>query len=123
MCYLLSDKLSEKIRKSAPVNVIFTTGTLKTALPSLKPATPKELSSRVIYQFTCSSCNACYVRQVSRNLKTRINEHLKEKAPVGQHLRTCGSLHSLYLKIIDKCYNVLTLVTLKSLYNAMLNLF
>ena len=93
---------------------------LKTALPSLKPATPKELSSRVIYQFTCSSWNACYVGQTSRHLKTRVNEHLKEKAPVGQHLRTCGSLQSYDLKIIDKHFNVSTLVTLESLYIAML---
>ena len=90
----LSDKLSEKIRKSAPVNVIFTTRKLKTALPRLKPVTPKELSSRVIYQFTCSSCNACYVGQTSRHLKTRVNEHLEEKTPVGQQIRICGSWHS-----------------------------
>ena len=115
-----SDKLSEIIWKSDPVNVIFTTRKLKTALPSLKPATPKELSSRVIYQFTCSSCNACYVGQTSRHLKTRVNEHLKEKAPVGQHLRTCGSLQSYDLEIIDKHYNVSTHVTLESLYIAML---
>ena len=37
---------------------------------------PFHLRSRVVYQFTCAGCNACYVGETFRHISTRIREHL-----------------------------------------------
>ena len=43
---------------------------------SCKDTLPKSLKSYVVYQFTCAGCNACYIGETKRHLKTRIEEHL-----------------------------------------------
>ena len=43
---------------------------------SCKDSIPKFLQSYVVYQFACASCNACYIGETRRNLKTRTEEHL-----------------------------------------------
>ena len=43
---------------------------------SVKDPVPFHLRSRVVYQFTCAGCNACYVGETFRHISTRIREHL-----------------------------------------------
>ena len=62
----------------------------KTVLPSLKPPIEKELRSGVVYQIKCPRCQACYVGQTVRHLKTRIAEH-RYRGPVKEHFSICGS--------------------------------
>ena len=45
---------------------------------SCKDSTPKFLQSYVIYQFSCSGCDACYIKQTKRHLRIRIEKSLKE---------------------------------------------
>ena len=40
-----------------------------------KDVIPSDLKSSVVYHFKCSSCNATYVGQSKRQLRTRISEH------------------------------------------------
>ena len=42
---------------------------------SFKDRTPDALKSMVVYQFTCSGCNSCYIGETSRHFSTRIKEH------------------------------------------------
>ena len=42
---------------------------------------------RFVYKITCPRCTACYVRQSSWHLQTRIREHTKNPGPVTIHLR------------------------------------
>ena len=42
----------------------------------VKDGIPHNLQSMVIYEFCCSSCNARYVGQTTRHLKTRVAEHM-----------------------------------------------
>ena len=42
----------------------------------MKDPIPKDLRSCVVYKFTCSRCNSCYIGQTVRHLKTRVREHL-----------------------------------------------
>jgi len=37
---------------------------------------PKSLKSRVVYQFTCANCGACYIGETNRHFHTPVNEHL-----------------------------------------------
>ena len=43
---------------------------------SVKDPVTFHLRSRVVYQFTCAACNACYVGETFRHISTRIREHL-----------------------------------------------
>ena len=79
----------------APCNVIMTLRKLKTVLPSLKPQVEKPLRSGVIYKIQCAVCEAAYVGQTGRHLKTRLMEHLNPTAPVGKHLKECGTSVSI----------------------------
>jgi len=62
---------------------------LKTTLPSLKPPVEKFLRSGVVYEINCASCNAAYVGQTARHLRTRFWEHQKKDAPVRKHMDRC----------------------------------
>ena len=71
----------------------------KTVLPSLKPPVEKELRSGVVYKIECPRCQACYVGQTVRHLKTRISEH-GYRGPVKEHFIMCG-VSDIDLKYID----------------------
>ena len=40
-----------------------------------KDTVPRDLTSNIIYDFTCPSCKARYIGETKRNLKYRIAEH------------------------------------------------
>ena len=73
----------------APCTVVMTLRKLKTVMPSLKPPVEKDLRSGVVYQITCSRCQACYVGQTGRHLITRFREHKSRKGPVKTHFAQC----------------------------------
>ena len=56
---------------------------------SCKDSVPKFLQSYVVYQFTCAGCNACYIGETKRHLKTRTEEHLgkDENSQILKHLQ------------------------------------
>ena len=45
-----------------------------------KDKMPNGLRARVVYQFQCAGCNACYVSQTNRHFATRVHEHLHKKS-------------------------------------------
>ena len=87
-----SEKYASEIKKTGvQVKIIFTLRKLKTVTPSLKPPIEKALRSKVVYQFNCSRCEACYVGATSRHLQTRFKEHIQRKnGVVYKHLARCG---------------------------------
>ena len=113
---VISDNFARRIRKLADIKTIFTTRKLKTCLPSLKDAVPKELKSRVVYEICCSGCNARYVGQTVRHFQTRLGEHLKDTAPVGIHMKGCGAGYST--KILEQSNDPVKLLTLEALHIA-----
>ena len=42
----------------------------------LKIRVPRGLRSRVVYKFSCTRCNACYIGETIRHFSTCVNEHL-----------------------------------------------
>ena len=64
---------------------------LKTMLPSLKQSIEKPFKSGLVYLIKCAECNAAYVGQTARHLKTRVNEHQAPSKPVKKHFQECGS--------------------------------
>ena len=72
---------------------------------SLKDKIPSDLSAFVVYKFTCSSCNACYIGETARHMRTRVDEHLHSdtNSHVYKHLQenpTCK------LKCDSSCFSV-----------------
>ena len=88
---LNSDVLMRNMRAiTSSVSVIFITRKMKSVISILKDLTPKKFKSRVNYKLYCLGCHAFYLGMTSRHLKTRLGEHLKENAPVKQHLVECN---------------------------------
>ena len=85
-----TEDYANALRKlEAPCTVVMTTRKLKTLMPSLKPPVEKMLRSNVVYKITCPCCQACYVGQTCRHMKTRLTEHKSKKKPVGRHFKCC----------------------------------
>ena len=86
----ITDNVVRRLKScQIPIRTIITLRKLKTALPSLKPAVPKPMQSRLVYEITCPGCNSSYVGQTIRQLKARIAEHGNPTSAVGSHFSLC----------------------------------
>ena len=113
----ISDRFSRKLRTIAECATIFTTRKLRTALPPLKCGVSKDLFSGVVYKIVCSGCDASYIGQTARHVKTRFAEHLHKDSPLSGHLETCRPGARLVgPEVLDKCGNESKLLTLEALY-------
>ena len=93
-------------QSTAPIRIVLTTRKIKNCLPSLKTSIHKGMQSKIVYEFTCSRCNATYLGKTKRHLKTRIQEHKNRKHQVlYKHVNECGAEIGLEdFKIIDKTF-------------------
>ena len=78
---------------------------------NVKDQIPKFLKSFVVYKCICPGCNACYIRETTRDLSTRIKKHLEtdKKSYIFAHLvnnETCKALSTENcFEIIDSASN------------------
>ena len=81
------EKLCKRFCKSAKVKLVFSSNKFCQTF-SYKDSYPSALSSKVVYKFVCTCCNASYVGQTHRHLTTRIDEHFgkDKKSHIYQHL-------------------------------------
>ena len=63
---------ASRLKKLCDIPIIFTTGKLRTCLPTLKSSSDKNLKSHVVNKVTCNGCSSIYVGQTSRHDATRI---------------------------------------------------
>ena len=63
---------------------------------------PGGLHSRVVYNFTCAGCNACYVGETTRHFSTRVREHLAvDKAShIFKHLQMSRLMYNRLLSYL-----------------------
>ena len=63
----------------------------------VKDPIPGGLRSRVVYNFACAGCNACYVGETTRHFSTRVREHLvSDKAShIFKHLENSEHCRTL----------------------------
>ena len=57
-------KLANRLCKPIDLRLVFTTFKVRN-LFNVKDAVPEGLRTRVVYKFSCASCNACYVGETS----------------------------------------------------------
>ena len=76
------------------VSVVFTTHKI-IRYCSNKSKTPKELEANLVYQFTCHGCEALYVGETKRHLKTRLAEHRQQSrsSHIKNHNNSCNKRH------------------------------
>ena len=81
-------KLANRLCKPIDLRLVFTTFKVRN-LFNVKDAVPEGLRTRVVYKFSCASCNACYVGETSRHFSTRVREHLlsDRSSNVFKHLQ------------------------------------
>ena len=92
-------------QKLTNLQVVITTRTLESCLPSRKSAFSNDLKSRVVYKPSYIGCTSTYVGQTGRHLTTRIEEHKNADSPVGLHLQQFqleGNSADLSGEIIDR---------------------
>ena len=104
----------------APVVPVITLRKIRTFASTLKAKIPDEIASRVIYQITCPSCQACYVGQTDRHVRTRFGEHKTRKnEPVRKHFDTCAKRKAVFsdMGILHRTHkSIAFLETLEALY-------
>ena len=77
----------------------------------LKDDSPKEILSNVVYRFTCpSDSDTQYIGYTNRLLRERVNEHVRGKTAVSDHIAFCnGCLDNGVtinnFEILRKCRN------------------
>ena len=82
------NKLFEQYLPKCRIKVITKATVRLSSLFSYKDKVPGNLSSGVIYKFTCGTCNGTYIGKTKRHLKTRYCEHLGISALTGKPVRT-----------------------------------
>ena len=94
-----------------------------------KEKPPSDLTSNIIYLFTCLHCKMRYIGETHRNLSLRIPEHLglspRSGEPISKPSHSNIRLHSLQMahpcnkgdfKILHRSRNIQDLAILESLY-------
>ena len=79
---------------------------------SVKDSVPQGLRSRVVYKFSCASCNASYISETTRQLCTRVREHLlsDKSSHVYRHLQLSRACHN---SCDTECFTMLDSATSK----------
>ena len=98
-------KLANRLCKPIDIKLVFTTFKIKD-LFSVKDAIPKGLRTRVVYKFSCASCNACYVGETSRHFSTRVREHLLSDGSSHVHKHLLSS-ESCRASCSTDCFQIL----------------
>ena len=94
-----------------------------------KDRLPKCCQSSVVYKFSCASCGASYVGSTSRNLHSRIQQHLgksvrtgrflvkPDPSPIREHSLACDTLvNQEDFSVLGKTSSPLDLRILESLH-------
>ena len=61
--------LVNRFCKPVDIKLVFSTFKIKN-LFNVKDSLPDRLRTRVVYKFSCASCNACYIGETSRHFAT-----------------------------------------------------
>ena len=103
--------LVNRFCKPVDNKLVFSTFKIKN-LFNVKDPLPDRLRTRVVYKFSCASCNACYIGETSRHFATRVREHLSSdgSSHVFKHLQ---SSESCRISCSADCFTVLDSATTK----------
>ena len=104
----LRRKISRLLRKAYPCvdfRVVFRSGRHIEHFFPFKDRIPKNVCSHVVFKYSCSGCQACYIGKTSRHLLIRSREHLGI-GKKGQPIKTSPSAISEHIKQTGHCANL-----------------
>ena len=87
---LFRKRLQSCIRNTVPycsLRIVFQSKTRLSSLFRFKDIIPKEISSHLVYKFTCSCCNAAYYGESERHFFVRASEYLDMTSLAGKQVR------------------------------------
>ena len=81
----VSEAIARNIRKAGIQVHLRPTNTIRQKLVHPKDKLDKMEQAGVVYKIQCNDCQASYVGETERRLRTRILEHRRTSSPVGHH--------------------------------------
>ena len=99
--------MKEFCKENFNIKLVFNSFKIKDYF-SYKEPILDDLTSFLLYKFSCAGCSSSYIGKTCRHFKIRIEEHIKKDImpPIFKHLHctaTCfDSYNSLSFKLIDK---------------------
>ena len=105
-------KLANQSWKPIDIRLVFTTFKMKNVF-NVKDAVSEGLLTRVVYEFSCANCNACYVGEISRHFSTRVRGHLLSdtSSNVFRHLQSSESCRASCTQIASRYWTLQLLST------------
>ena len=90
----LRQLLKHYCKADLDIKLVFSTFKLRNMF-SMKDSVPQGLHSRVVYKFSCAGCNASYIGETTRHLRTHAREHLlsDKSSHVYRHLQSSRACH------------------------------
>ena len=88
--FLVRKRLQSCIRNHLPycsLRIAFQSKTRLSSLFRFKDIIPKEISSHLVYKFTCSCCNTTYYGESERHFFVRASEHLFMTSLTGKKVK------------------------------------
>ena len=87
--------------KERQIRIVYETSKIQQFIQR-KDVPPKEILSRVVYKFNCSSdSNANYIGYTNRTLKERVKEHLSGNTAISDHISECKTCSAKRITIDD----------------------
>ena len=101
----LRQLLEHYCKADLDIKLVFSTFKLRNMF-SVKDSVPQGLRSRVVYKFWCAGCNASYIGETTRHLRTRAREHLlsDKSSHVYRHLQSSRACHD---SCNTECFTIL----------------
>ena len=101
----LRQLLKHYCKADLDIKLVFSTFKLRNMF-SVKDSVPQGLRSRVVYKFSCAGCNASYIGETTRHLRTRAREHLlsDKSSHVYRHLQSSRACHD---SCNTECFTIL----------------
>ena len=114
--YVMKRKISQLFTKFYPqikLRILLENTNTISKLFRFKDRLPTNLSSGIVYKYSCGECSASYVGKTQRHLITRISEHKGMSVRTGMHLTNPSfsnirehAFHNNH-RILDKNFNVI----------------
>ena len=101
----LRQLLKHYCKADLDIKLVFSTCKLRNMF-SVKDSVPQGLRSLVVYKFSCAGCNASYIGETTRHLRTRAREHLlsDKSSHVYRHLQSSRACHD---SCNTECFTIL----------------
>ena len=97
--------LTKRYCRNLNIKLVFSSFKIKN-LMNVKDTVPRSLRSSIVYKLNCAECNSAYAGETSRQLSTRVREHLctDKNSNILKHLKSSDKCKKA---CNDTCFTIL----------------